>query len=318
MPNVRSATSSLEVHLEAGWLETDPYSAPQLISSPDPRREKIHDLQDAGKIHYPRELDKIWDPSGAEKIPLSKIQAIDLNRELPPLPKKGNLLGGLRQRTRWSIIGAAAVALAVAVVVGSVSGTLVHRDRRAGISSASNITNTTRWKSSPILENSKMGSLSYRDEMNVTHYRVYFQDRQGILQESAWDSNSTGWTVTDISDPSVDVQLGTPLACACGYPHAMKNYTFVRFVNLSSSMAQPLLRLICRSRASITRAHLACSTRDRRLSMNPEARHGRTTTSVGYTPQRKILIWPHTGNKISSTSTRHSTSCGNSRVRMQD
>jgi hypothetical protein len=67
------------------------------------------------------------------------------------------------------------------------------------------------------------------DKHNITHYRVYFQNRTGILKESAWDSNNSQWMVTDISDPSVDVQLGTPLACACGYPHAMKNYTFVSF-----------------------------------------------------------------------------------------
>ena len=223
MPRSKSTYTSLEVNLEPGWLEVNPNPPPQSVSSPDPQHEKIQDHQDAGKIHYPKDNLPIRDP-GEEKIakyPLFEV--VDLNRELPPLPVEASTVCGLRSWVFWTVVGAATIVLIAVVVGGSMGGVLYGRHDK----SSHNTTAPIRVKSSPVLESSKMASLQYLDKTNVTHYRVYFQNQAGILRESTWDSNVKTWTVSDISDSSVDVQLGTPLACACGYPHAMKNHTFV-------------------------------------------------------------------------------------------
>ena len=225
MPRSKSTTTSLEVNLEPGWLEVDPNPPPQWIGSPNSQLEKIQDLQDVGKIHYPKDNLPIRD-FGEEKIPKQAVvTVIDLDRELPPLPKEARLLCRLRPWLIRTIVSFATVTVIAAIIGGSVGGVLSRRhDSQASVS---NTTHLKHKKTSPVLQNSKMASLQYMDKRNITHYRVYFQDKTGILQESAWDSDSKIWTVADISDPSVDVQMGTPLACACGYPHAMKNYTFV-------------------------------------------------------------------------------------------
>lgn len=228
MLGLRSNTTSLEVNLEPGWLEVDPSSAPQFLPSPDPRLEKICDLQDVGKIHYPKGDLPIRE-FGEEKIAACTVRGIvDLDRELPPLPEKARKLCGLRPWVFWILVATTAAAV-LAIIGGAVGGALLRR--------RANAADGVAIKTSPVLHNSKLAALQYVDKQNVTHERVYFQDKAGTLRESAWNSNTTGWTVTDISDPSVDVQLGTPLACACGYPHAMKNYTFVR----SHFLQQPRL-----------------------------------------------------------------------------
>ena len=226
MSKSRSKRSSLEAGLEPGWLEADLNPLPEFISSPDPQREKIQDLQDHGKIHYYPDNGKIRDYADEEKIPTYDVNEV-ADRELLPLPSGAITICGLRRWLFWTACGIAVFLILAAAAGGSAGGVLSHQHKSAPPMLVSNVTNTTHEKTSPILQNSKLTSLYYMDESNITHYRVYFQNRTGILQESAWDSNSTTWTVTDISDQLDDVQLGTPLACACGYPHAMKNYTFV-------------------------------------------------------------------------------------------
>ncbi|KAK3723043.1 hypothetical protein LTR37_002189 [Vermiconidia calcicola] len=235
MTKSNSNHNSIEVNLEPGWLEADPNTAPQVVYRCNSQLEKIRELQDDGKIHYPKDNFPIR-RSDEEKIPQdATVEVVDLDRDLPPLPDESTRICGLRPSIFRFAVGLAVSVVIAALVGGTVGGMLSRQHQNNTGTSVSTSTNVTHIKSSPILQDSKMTSLYYVDKHNITHYRVYFQNKTGILQESAWNSSTTGWTVTDISDSSVDVQMGTPLACADGYPHAMKNYTMVKNVYYSGT-----------------------------------------------------------------------------------
>jgi hypothetical protein len=75
---------------------------------------------------------------------------------------------------------------------------------------------------------SGMAATQWLDLDGIRHYRVYFQDRRNAILESAWDSNSTGWRVSEVANPDLKVQNQSSLGAAAGWPHANYSWTHVR------------------------------------------------------------------------------------------
>ena len=72
-----------------------------------------------------------------------------------------------------------------------------------------------------------MAAIQWTDLNGTAHKRVYYQDQNNKIVESAWDNSSTfdAWEVNTISDA---VKPSTPIAAVAGYPHVSHNYSLVR------------------------------------------------------------------------------------------
>jgi hypothetical protein len=53
---------------------------------------------------------------------------------------------------------------------------------------------------------SGMAATQWLDLDGIRNYRVYFQDQRNAILESVWDSNSTGWRVSEVANPDLKVQ----------------------------------------------------------------------------------------------------------------
>lgn len=76
--------------------------------------------------------------------------------------------------------------------------------------------------------------MQWTDLNGTLRKRLYYQDSNDKIRESAWDNNTsfdTTWKVNAISDPA---KPGTPIAAVAGYPHASHNYSLVHIVYLFS------------------------------------------------------------------------------------
>jgi hypothetical protein len=69
-----------------------------------------------------------------------------------------------------------------------------------------------------------LAATQWLDLEGVRHYRVYFQDKNSEILESAWDSNNTGWKVSTVANAEMGVRRNTPIGAMNGWPHA--NYSF--------------------------------------------------------------------------------------------
>ena len=218
---------------DSRFFETDHTAPPEVIHNRNPSAEKIYDPSSNEKVFVGQKTNGSQD----EKIYAAPGTRGNAN-DAPELAGAGGGLAaagticGLRRKTFLIALGVAIFVVLAAAIGGGVGGGISARNRRnrenSSSAPAASPSPTPHVKTSPIYENSGLAATQWKDELNITHYRVYFQNSSGIIQQSAWDSNSTDWDLSDITTPSVDAELGTPIASGAGYPHAMKNYTLVR------------------------------------------------------------------------------------------
>jgi hypothetical protein len=71
---------------------------------------------------------------------------------------------------------------------------------------------------------SGMAATQWLDLEGQRHYRVFYQDQNNAILESAWESNATSWKASVVANPNLRVQNGSSLTAANGWPHA--NYTW--------------------------------------------------------------------------------------------
>jgi hypothetical protein len=131
------------------------------------------------------------------------------------------------RRTRILLV--AAILLLAAAIGGGLGGGLAARNRAlTQTPTSTSAPPPSHFDFSPVYGNSSLAATEWQEQVtNVTHYRVYFQAKTGTIWESAWDSNSSTWTVSPITDSGADIKMGTPLTAVNGYPHINSSWAVV-------------------------------------------------------------------------------------------
>lgn len=197
--------STLEVDHDR-YLEHNPKSAP------------IHVDGDNGLIvrrDDPKLLAESAPTSG--KAENDRDVLVDKEAVQPPTERK---ILGLRRRTFFIVAIIAFVVIVAAAVGGGVGGALAHNS-----SSSSSSSNRTTYP------NTGLAAIQYLDPNGTLEKRVYYQDADLKIRESAWNNASAfhaPWLVSVITDEAA--KADTPIAATCGYPHASLNYTLVKNV----------------------------------------------------------------------------------------
>lgn len=175
------------------------------------------------KILAPEE--KIARPVSVEDKILSPVTNAEEEEEADRGPfGRGNsrprTICGLTLRKFYALVGIAFVILIAVIVAVSISVTKRHSSTQAGRASQNGI---------PTLRSPSMAALSWKDQRGVDHYKVYYQDESNSILESAWNSTQTfpSWKHAIVADPTMNVQPGSPLGAAAGWPHANYSYTLV-------------------------------------------------------------------------------------------
>lgn len=112
----------------------------------------------------------------------------------------------------------------IATIVGAVVGTRVHRSSQQTQSAPSPTSNQTAASvNSAMADQSHLASIAWNDTEGTTHHRLYFQDTNNSIRESAWDSKGHAWMPNPT--PIVPyVKPNSPLAAAVTGP---RGSTFV-------------------------------------------------------------------------------------------
>ncbi|KAK5659432.1 hypothetical protein OQA88_633 [Cercophora sp. LCS_1] len=134
---------------------------------------------------------------------------------IAPPPQKTIL--GLSRKKFWIVTGIVTTLIIAAAIGGGIGGYFASRDDNDNAPpNPANTTNTTI----PRLQTLNIAALGWVDPENVNHYRVYHQPAnrdETNIYESAWDSISRTWTVSNITNTR-DIKLRTPLAASAGIP----------------------------------------------------------------------------------------------------
>lgn len=182
------------------------------------RDEKIEAQEE--KIYSPEE--KIATPFSADDKILSPVTNGDAkeeaNHETGTPPQR--TIYGLPLRKFYALLGTAFVLLIAIILAVAVSVT-EHRSRKQAA--------RTRLNAVPLLKNPSMAASWWEDPPGVDHYKVYYQDESNSIWESAWNSTQKvpQWKHALVADPAMNVQPGSPLGAAAGWPHANYSYTLV-------------------------------------------------------------------------------------------
>ncbi|KAF2201714.1 hypothetical protein GQ43DRAFT_370768 [Delitschia confertaspora ATCC 74209] len=153
---------------------------------------------------------------------------------------------GLQRRT-WIILAIISIVILAAAIGGAVGATTRKSEMKTSTSSTSanrtanppTATPTSNlMDKSPVHINSSLAALHWNDTSSIGHRRVYFQHKNGTIFESAWNSNTSGWTASPITDSSIDAAIGTPLTAENGYPHVNRSWDMVQSVFLTSSTGE--------------------------------------------------------------------------------
>ncbi|EJT74823.1 hypothetical protein GGTG_08661 [Gaeumannomyces tritici R3-111a-1] len=99
----------------------------------------------------------------------------------PTMPP--STIRGLRKRTFYLVVGILGFVTIAAAVGGGVGGSIAARN--ASQSSQQSPAPTSRPKTSPVLQESALAALNWRDPSNDMLHQVYFQSKDGSIMESA-------------------------------------------------------------------------------------------------------------------------------------
>jgi hypothetical protein len=130
---------------------------------------------------------------------------------------------GVPRKTFWILFGVITGVFIIGAVIGAAVGVAVGGNlHRNSLSSAPNgTTNGTVpdvANTSNLLPGSSIASVNWIDSYGATHYRVYFQDTNNSLIQSAWDSQNQTWVASQILNATNslvgDIKPATPIAAA--------------------------------------------------------------------------------------------------------
>lgn len=184
------------------------------------------------KIYSPEEKiarpiygdDKILSPitkeDGEEQEAKEKLQS-------EAVTSRRQVVCGLPVRRFYAIFGILTFLVLIVVTVTTSVSVRKHNSRKDATRSSLNAVSPLR--------NPSMAALSWKDQVGVYHHKVYYQDETNSILESAWNSSQdmSIWKQAVVADTTMNVQSGTPLAAAAGWPHANYTYTLVSPANSS-------------------------------------------------------------------------------------
>jgi hypothetical protein len=115
----------------------------------------------------------------------------------------------------WIVAGIVTGILLLGAVIGGAVGGTVHRNSS---STAPVVTPTVTSPATNLLPGSSIASVNWLDATGATHYRVYFQDTNNSLIQSAWDSQNATWVASQILNATNnligDIKSASPIAAA--------------------------------------------------------------------------------------------------------
>jgi hypothetical protein len=223
--------STLEVDHKR-WLENDGNAAP--IVGQDPKGEKIFSYNDVGKqVTSVDEKIVSYDDVGKQAV---HVDAYNAQSE-PSRPAEGRKIFGLTRKTFFILLAVVLVLIIAAAVGGGVIGTRAARNREYTAAVPTNTPSPTPPQAptttQALYANTGLAAMQWTDLNGTLHKRLYYQDNNDKIRESAWDNSTafdTAWVTNIISDA---VKPGTPIAAAAGYPHASYSYSLVRIAHVS-------------------------------------------------------------------------------------
>ncbi|KAF2108890.1 hypothetical protein BDV96DRAFT_652495 [Lophiotrema nucula] len=218
----------------------------------DPRRdlENGHGIEvDQDRMQVVREEDRKRPYEFAEQDYYAPPQYVASVKEKEQVQEKQRILG-LKRRTFWILLGVAIFVVIAAAVGGGVGGALANRNKDKKNEQTPlenpNIPSTAspRNKTSPVYQNSSLAAVQWVDQEDVNHYHVFYQYKDKRIVESAWNSTSNGWTVSNVTDDGTDVKLGTGVSATGGYPNKNTSWPggFVKDVFYATSSGKAFER----------------------------------------------------------------------------
>ena len=216
--------STLEVDHKR-WRENDGNAAP--IMGQDAKSENTFSYNDVGKrVTSVDEKIVSYDDVGKQVV---HVDAYNAQSE-PSHPTEGRKIFGLTRKTFFFL-------LAVVLVLGGVIGSSAARNGEYTAAVPTNTPSPTPPQAptttQALYANTGLAAMQWTDLNGTLHKRLYYQDNNDKIRESAWDNSTafdTAWVTNIISDA---VKSGTPIAAAAGYPHASYSYSLVRIAHVS-------------------------------------------------------------------------------------
>lgn len=222
--------SNLEVD-QKPWLENDGQAG--LIVGQDPKYQKITIDDDVDKIALPGGQDEkiiSYNDVGKEAVVADGDEVLP---EIAPLVEERKIFG-LRRKTFFILSPVVLVLIIAGAIGGGVGGTIATRSREQTATIPTAIPSSTSPQAPTTTRlryaNTGLAALQWTDLDGTLQKRLYYQDNNDKLLESAWDNTTSfdaAWNINTISDA---VKPGTSIAAAAGYPHATYDYSLVKNV----------------------------------------------------------------------------------------
>jgi len=213
--------STLEVH--AGrFVEHDESAAPTVRPMSYSEKEKHF-----RPMSYSEKMTS-YDNNAQKEIVVTETPVPERVAATPPpdaQPAAQPGILGMKRKTFFVVLAVALVTIVAAAVGGGV-GAIPNRkdDSKPQASNSSTPTNTT---TGARFANTGLAAMQWTDPNGTMHKRIYYQDKDNKVRESAWDNSTafdTPWQINAISEAS---KPGTPIAAVAGWPHASYNYSLV-------------------------------------------------------------------------------------------
>jgi hypothetical protein len=204
---------------ELAWLELQPNSSPQVVHTPS-EKITVGSECDAKYLVSGPQIG-IVDPAGLEVRNSYGIANGDAKRTC-----------GMRRRQAW-ILAAGAMIVAIVVAIGAGVGVAVSSKHQASSSqNASSNSTASPASSSPAVPPSQSGTPFQSDISNIStlaavnwtepsgaaQYRIYYQNRNNYITELSWTTGQPFWTPRLVTNDTIDVRNGSPLAAIVGWP----------------------------------------------------------------------------------------------------
>lgn len=211
--------------LEVWYNNTPPevahHNAPELQDKAQ-SAQFCHDNSSPEVFHdYAPEVHR--DVAGIEAVELSpnlseKQPMVDLTHDRNSQGNRKRICG-LSKPWFYGTIAIVVVTI-TAIVVGSVIGSFLSKNRHTKpiptlLPSASKTAappTATAVPRVPVHGMSQLGSVAWQDGKNVTQCRVYYQDANSQIRESAWNASSGHWYVSNSGIAAA--KNGTPIAAS--------------------------------------------------------------------------------------------------------
>lgn len=143
------------------------------------------------------------------------------------LPRAGRRVCGMRAMVFCLLLTLATVIVLVAVAVPM--GLIVGRQRSSS-SQSKNPNSFSALSHTGVSDDSSLASIAFNDTQGLVHYRIYYQDNNGTIKESSWNSSGNSWYVSNAAIGSAKPK--SPLAAVVTGP---VHHPFVSIPDMMSS-----------------------------------------------------------------------------------